>query len=86
MKATWRKFMGAAACGGGTVEVPAGKYLTGSIYLKDDIDFHVGAGAELVASTDREDYNAYDVCPQNCIRRTRTRRAGTSYSRSRGKT
>ena len=55
----------AEASGGGTVEIPAGKYLTGSIYLKDNIDFHVGAGAELVASTNRADYNAHDVCPQN---------------------
>lgn len=55
----------AAADGGGTVEVGAGKYITGSIYLKSNIDFHVGAGAELFASADPKDYNPTDICPQN---------------------
>ena len=55
----------AAKAGGGTVEVPAGVYLTGSLYLKSNVDFHVGAGAELLASADERDYNPTDVCPQN---------------------
>ncbi len=55
----------AHGAGGGTVEVPAGTYLTGSIFLKSNVDFHVGAGAELLGSPDREDYNPWDVCPQN---------------------
>ena len=55
----------AAADGGGTVEVGAGTYLTGSLYLKSNVDFHVGAGAELFASADPKDYNPPDVCPQN---------------------
>ena len=55
----------AEAAGGGTVEVPAGRYLTGSIFLKDNIDLHVGAGAVLFGSPDRADYNAPDVCAQN---------------------
>ena len=55
----------AHAAGGGTVEVPAGTYLTGSIFLKSNVDFHVGAGAEILGSPDKGDYNAWDVCPQN---------------------
>lgn len=55
----------AHAAGGGTVEVPAGIYLTGSIYLKSNVDFHVGPGAEIKASPDAADYNPWDVCPQN---------------------
>ena len=55
----------ANAAGGGTVEVPAGRYLCGSIYLKSNVDFHVGPGAEIFASADPADYNPWDVCPQN---------------------
>ncbi len=51
--------------GGGTVEVPAGTYLSGSIFLKSNVDFHVGAGATILGSPDPADYNPWDVCPQN---------------------
>ena len=51
--------------GGGTVLLPAGTYLTGSIYLKSNTELKIGAGAVLLASPDKEDYNAEDVCPQN---------------------
>ena len=61
----------AHAAGGGTVEVPAGTYVCGSIFLKSHVDFHVGPGAEIRASADPADYNAPDVAP---IRRTTTRR------------
>ena len=54
-----------ASAGGGTVELPAGRYVSGSLYLKDDIDFHLAEGAMLLASTNRLAYNAWDVCPQN---------------------
>lgn len=55
----------AAEAGGGTVFFPPGVYLTGSIYLKSNVDFYVGPGATLLASPDKEDYNAVDVCEQN---------------------
>ena len=55
----------AHAAGGGTVEVPAGTYVCGSIFLRSHVDFHVGPGAEIRASADPADYNAPDVCPQN---------------------
>lgn len=51
--------------GGGTVIVPPGTYLTGSIFLKSNVDFQIMAGALLLGSPNREDYNPPDVCPQN---------------------
>ena len=66
----------AAKAGGGTVEVPAGVYLTGSLYLKSSVDFHVGAGAELFASADPADYNPPDVCPQNWTSEMESHRGG----------
>lgn len=44
-----------AAAGGGTVWVPAGKYLTGSIALVDNLTLHLDAGAELLYSGDPAD-------------------------------
>lgn len=55
----------AEKAGGGEVLVPSGTYLTGSLYLKDDIDFHLGPGALLQGSPDKADYSPDDVCPQN---------------------
>ena len=57
----------AERAGGGEVLLPAGTYLTGSIYLKDNVDFHLGAGALLQGSPDKEDYSPDDVCPQNWV-------------------
>ena len=51
--------------GGGRVTVPAGTYLTGSIFLKDHVELHLCHGATLVASTDLADYNADDAYEQN---------------------
>lgn len=55
----------AEKAGGGTVALPPGTYLSGSIFLKDNIDFFVMQGATFLASPDQEDYNPEDVCPQN---------------------
>ena len=55
----------AAEAGGGRIVVPAGKYLTGSIYLKDNVELHLEKGAVLFGSPDKADYNAGDICPQN---------------------
>jgi polygalacturonase len=46
----------ARAAGGGTVLVPAGKWLTGPIHLQSRINLHVAAGAELLFSQDFADY------------------------------
>ena len=55
----------ANAAGGGEVRVPAGRYVTGTIYLKSHVDFNICAGATIEASKDPADYNPWDVCPQN---------------------
>lgn len=51
--------------GGGTVELPAGTYLSGSIELKDNIDFFLAEGAVLLGSTNLQDYCSADCYPQN---------------------
>ena len=55
----------AAKEGGGEVVFPSGTYLSGSIYLKDDITLNLEKGALLLASPDKKDYNLPDICPQN---------------------
>ncbi len=42
--------------GGGTVYLPPGNYLTGTITLKDNVTFHVGPSARLLGSTSLADY------------------------------
>jgi polygalacturonase len=44
-----------ASAGGGTVWVPAGRFLTGSIQLESNITLHLDAGAELLYSGDPKD-------------------------------
>lgn len=46
----------AEAQGGGTVYFPAGKYLTGTIELKDNMILYLDAGAEILGSPNPEDY------------------------------
>ncbi|MFC2076106.1 glycoside hydrolase family 28 protein [candidate division KSB1 bacterium] len=46
----------AAAAGGGTVLVPPGKYVTGSLRLKSYVTLQIEAGAVLLGSTDLDDY------------------------------
>lgn len=46
----------AAAAGGGTVYVPAGRFLTGTIYLKSNVTLELAAGAVLLGSTELSDY------------------------------
>ena len=55
----------AGAAGGGEVRVPAGRYVTGTLYLRSNVDFNVTAGATVEASRDPADYNKWDFCPQN---------------------
>ncbi|MGA9212461.1 glycoside hydrolase family 28 protein [Kaistella sp.] len=42
--------------GGGKVVVPAGKYLTGPIHLENNVNLHIEEGAELLFSTNTQDY------------------------------
>ena len=44
--------------GGGTVEVPAGTFLTGGIRLRSNVTLLLRTGATLVGSRDPEDYRA----------------------------
>ncbi len=46
----------AAGAGGGTVSVPSGRYLTGTIFLKSRIELRLEHGSVLLGSTDIEDY------------------------------
>jgi len=48
-----------AACqqaGGGRVIVPAGKFLTGAVHLKSNVNLHVSAGATILFSRDPRQY------------------------------
>lgn len=42
--------------GGGRVVVPRGKYLTGPIHLKSNVNFHLEEGAEILFSTNPADF------------------------------
>ena len=55
----------AHAAGGGTVRLGAGTFISGSIFLKSNVDFFLDRGSTLKGSPDKEDYNSVDVCPQN---------------------
>ncbi len=44
------------SAGGGKVIVPAGKWLTGSIHLKSNVNLHFEEGAEIYFSTNPKDY------------------------------
>ncbi|MBI2516324.1 MAG: hypothetical protein HYV95_05355 [Opitutae bacterium] len=46
----------AVQAGGGTVVVPAGRFLTGTIYLRSHVTLQLEAGAELLGSTELGDY------------------------------
>ena len=49
--------------GGGTVLVPPGKYLSGTIHLKSYVTLHLDNGATILASTDNGDFDAYETLP-----------------------
>src|SRR3954452_21610168 len=47
----------AASAGGGTVEFPAGTWVTGSIRLRSNVTLHLERGAVLEASAEASDYD-----------------------------
>src|SRR4051794_4517962 len=53
----------AAKQGGGTVLLPAGRYLSGTIHLKSNITLHLDNGAVLLASPDEADFDPYETLP-----------------------
>ena len=50
-----------AAAGGGTVEVPAGTYVIGTVFLKSHVELHLGSGAVLKGSANLADYHGYTM-------------------------
>ena len=55
----------AAAKGGGTVVVPAGTFVSGTLWLRPKVELCLAEGAVLKASPDLADYNAPDAYPEN---------------------
>ena len=47
--------------GGGTVLIPAGTFLSGSLHLKTGVELHLDHGATLLGSPDRADYDVYET-------------------------
>lgn len=60
-----QRALDACAGTGGTVHVPRGVYLTGSIYLGDRTTLDLAEGATIVGSPDLGDYNPTNAYPQN---------------------
>lgn len=54
-----------AADGGGCVKIPAGVFVSGTIYLKDNVELNLQQGAVLKASTNLDDYNDENAYAQN---------------------
>jgi len=54
-----------AAAGGGTVNVPGGTFVTGTIWLRDNVELHLEMGARLLGSPNLDDYCADDAFAQN---------------------
>ncbi len=50
-----------SAAGGGEVVLPAGRYLSGTIRLKDHVTLRLESGATLLGSTRFEDYDPYNL-------------------------
>lgn len=57
----------AAINSGGTVYIPKGVFVTGTLHLKSGGGLYLAHGAVLKASHNRADYNASDYCPQNRV-------------------
>ncbi|MGC3991741.1 MAG: glycoside hydrolase family 28 protein [Chthoniobacteraceae bacterium] len=49
-----------AAAGGGTLEFPAGRYLTGTVQLKSNLTLQLDEGATILGSTNAADYRNLD--------------------------
>lgn len=46
--------------GGGTVTIPAGRYLSGTIHLQSNVTLHLDNGAVILASRDEADFDPYE--------------------------
>lgn len=56
--------------GGGIVVIDNGVWVSGTIYLKDNITLEIRKGATLKGSLNPADYNSADFCPQNTASKT----------------
>ena|SRR5688572_6431036 len=54
--------------GGGTVYLPAGQYLTGSLFLRNNTSLYLDAGAVILGSENPEDYPVIQSRWEECIR------------------
>jgi polygalacturonase len=53
--------------GGGTLEVPAGRFLVGPFSLASNLNLHLDAGATILISDDRSDFKPTEDGYENCI-------------------
>ncbi len=53
------------AAGGGRVIIPTGRFVSGTIYLKDNVELYLEMGAVLKATADLDLYNDLDAYPEN---------------------
>ena len=60
--------------GGGMVYIPAGRFLTGTLYLKSNVNLHLETGAVLLGSTTASDY------PQNAPARSSAERRSLLFA------
>jgi len=62
----------AEKAGGGKVVVPTGVFMSGTIWLKDNVELHLQPGAVLKASENLDDYNKTEDYKQNwdCLHET----------------
>jgi polygalacturonase len=51
------------AAGGGTVLVPAGTFLIGTVELNSNVTLHIAASGKLLGTTDGTQYHAVDSIP-----------------------
>jgi polygalacturonase len=61
--------------GGGTVYIPAGDYLVGSLFLTSHLTLHLDAGARLLGSQDAADYPIVDGRWEGIDRKTHAARS-----------
>ena len=70
-----------ATSGGGRVLVSGGRYLTGTIVLKNNVNLHIAADAVLLGSTDCSDFpERLDIQHVNSERLPRNRNACMIYA------
>lgn len=56
-----------AEAGGGTVYIPEGKYLCGTMHIKTNVHILLDKGALILGSKNREDFDSYEENPANCV-------------------